>query len=83
MATVLIDINDLIHVVDNDVVKKDVYCQLVKKVNVLDTCKLANKTDYNAKSKDIEDKIPNITNLATTVALTSVRNNIPNVSTLV
>ena len=37
------------------------------------------KTDYNAKIKDIEDKIPSVTNLATTAALTSVENKIPNV----
>ena len=38
---------------------------------------------YNAKNKNIEDKIPNITNLATTIALTTVKNKIPNVSNLV
>ena len=39
---------------------------------------------YNAKIKNIEDKIPDITNLpTTTTALTAVENKIPNVSTLV
>ena len=32
--------------------------------------------------KDVEDKIPSITNLATTAALTAVENKIPNVSNL-
>ena len=38
---------------------------------------------YNAKIKDIDDKIPNITNLATTDALTAVENKIPDVHALV
>ena len=38
---------------------------LLKKINAIDTSKLVNKTDYNAKVKDIEDKIPDITKLAT------------------
>ena len=38
---------------------------------------------YNAKIKYIEDKIPDITNLATNVTLNAVENKIPNVSNLV
>ena len=34
---------------------------LVKKVNAIDTTKLANKSDYNSKIKGIEGKIANIT----------------------
>ena len=41
------------------------------------------KTNYDAKIKDIEDKMPSITNLATTGALNAVENKIPNVSTLI
>ena len=41
------------------------------------------KDVYNAKIKIIEDKIPDITNIATTAALTTVENKIPNVSNLV
>ena len=37
----------------------------------------SNKTDYNAKVKDIEDKIPSFTGLATTAAATAVKNGIP------
>ena len=33
---------------------------------------------YNAKFKDIEDKIPDITNLATNTTLNEVKNKIPN-----
>ena len=41
------------------------------------------KDVYNAKIKNIEYKIPDITYLATTTALTAVENKIPNVSDLV
>ena len=41
------------------------------------------KDVYNAKIKNIEYKIPDITYLATTTALTAVENKIPNVSKLV
>ena len=33
---------------------------------------LSNKTDYNAKIKDVEDKIPSITNLTTNAFVTAV-----------
>ena len=56
---------------------------MVKKVNAIGTSKLVNKTDYNAKIKDTEDKILSITTFATTTALTAVENKIPNVSNLV
>ena len=59
------------------------YEELVKKVNAIDTSKLVNKTDYNAKIKDIEDKIPRIAGLATTVDLYAVENKIPNINDLV
>ena len=40
------------------------------------------KTDYNAKITEIENKIPDISNLATKTALTTVENKIPSVSNL-
>ena len=84
MATALNGLKKLSDVVDNDVAKWwMVYDEFVKKVNAIDTSKLINKTDYNAKIKNIEDKIPNITGLATTAVFTVVENNIPNVSNLV
>ena len=52
-----------------EVVKKSEYDELIKKVNAIDTSKLVNKTNYSAKIKDIEDEIPDITNLATTAGL--------------
>ena len=44
---------------------------------------LLKKDVYNAKIKNIEDTIPDITNLATTSALTIAENKITNVSNLV
>ena len=41
------------------------------------------KDAYNAKIKNIEDKILDITDLATNASLTAVENKIPNVSSLV
>ena len=46
--------------------------QLVKKVNAIDTSKLVNRTDRNAKIKCIEVKIASVTNLATTAAISAV-----------
>ena len=40
------------------------------------------KADFNAKVTEIEDKIPNISSLATNSALTAVENKIPDVSNL-
>ena len=53
--------------VENDVVKNDVI----------------KKTDYHAKMTKIENKIPNISNLATKTALNTVENKIPDTSGLV
>ena len=55
----------------------------LKKVNAIDTSELVNKTDYNAKFKNIEVKMLTITNLTTTTTLNSVENKIADVSTLI
>ena len=44
---------------------------------------LKKKTDYGVKNKDIENKTPSITGLATIAALTAVKIKIPKVSDLV
>ena len=41
------------------------------------------KTDFNTKVTEIEGKIPSISGLATSSALTAVENKIPDVSILV
>ena len=44
---------------------------------------LSNKTDYNAKIKDVEDKIRSITNLTTNAFVTVVEDKKTNVNDLV
>ena len=41
------------------------------------------KTDYNTKIIDLENKIPDVSNLVTKTALTAVENKIPDDSNLV
>ena len=47
------------------------------------TSGLIKKLDYNAKGTDIENKISSISDLATNAALTTVKNEIPNISSSV
>ena len=59
--------NDLIklsNVVKNDVVKKTVYNKLVARVDNIDTSDFVLKTNYNAKITELENKAPDISNLA-------------------
>ena len=72
----LLNIEKVSDVTVNDVVKKTVYDKLIKKVNAIDNSKLANKTKYDVKIKDIEDKTPFVNNLSTTAALNDVGNKI-------
>ena len=44
---------------------------------------LLKKSDYHAKVSEIEGKVPIISGLATTSALTAIENKIPSVSNLV
>ena len=44
---------------------------------------LVKKTNYNTKITELENKIPDISNLATKTALTAIENKIPSVSNLV
>ena len=82
LATVPVDLSKLSNVVKNDV-KKTVYNKLVAKVDNIDTGGLVKKTDYNTKITEIEDKSPDISSLATKIALTTVENKIRSISGLV
>ena len=70
------DLSNLRDVVKSDIVRKDVY-------KIPDITNLATKTTNNAKINEVEDEIPNITNLASTSALTDVENKISSTSKLV
>ena len=48
-----------------------------------DTTRLVKNLDYNAKVSEIESKIPSITGFATSAALTSVENKIPDINHLI
>ena len=96
VAPVLTDLSKLSNVVKNDVKKTvydklvakvdDIDTNdFVLKTNNTDKTELENKipvTDFVKKSKltELENKIPDISNLATKTALTTVENKIPNVS---
>ena len=82
LVPVPVDLSKLSDVVKNDVVKKTVYDKLVAKVNNIDTSDFVLKTKYNTDKTELENKIPDISNLATKTALTTVENKIPSVSNL-
>ena len=54
----------------------------VNNINI-DTGKFILKSDYYADKTELENKIPNISNLATKAALNKIENKIPDVSNLV
>ena len=83
LVPVPIDLNKLSDVVKHDVVKKAVYDKLVAKVNHIDTSEFVLKSKYDTYKSELENKIPDISNLATETALTAVENKIPSVSNLV
>ena len=83
LASLPVDLSKLSDIVKNDVVKKTVYDKLVAKVNNIDTSDFVLKTKYNTDKTELENKIPDISNLATKTALTTVENKIPSVSSLV
>ena len=82
------DLSKLSNVVKNDVAKKTAYDKLVAKVNGIqlnniDTSDFVLKTKYQSDKTELENKIPDISNLAAKTALTTVENKIPDVSSLV
>ena len=56
---------------------------LVAKVDNIDTSDFVLKTNYNTKITELENKIPDISNLATKTALTTLENKIASVCNLV
>ena len=60
MVTTIVDLSKLSDVVKNEVVKKTIYAELVKEVNVIqntDTSNLVKKAHCNTKIAEIEKKI--------------------------
>ena len=58
-----VDLSKLSDAVKNDVVKKDVYDKLVTKVNNIDTSGCVLKTKYDTEKSELENKIPNTSDL--------------------
>ena len=83
LVPVLVDLSKLSDLAKNDVVKKDVYNRLIIKVNNIDTSRFVLKTKCNTDKSELENKIPDISNLARKTALTAVENKIPSISNLV
>ena len=86
LATVPVDLSKLSNVVKNDVVKKTVYDKLVAKVNNIDTSGLLQKTDFNTKITEIEDKIPDSSSFVKktdyNTKITEIEGKIPDISGL-
>ena len=59
------DLSKLSNVEKNDVIKKIVYDKLVPKLNNIDTSDFVLKINYNTKITELENKIPDTSNLAT------------------
>ena len=59
------------------------YDKPAAKVNNIDTCDFVLKTKYETDKTELENKILDVSNLATKTALTAVENKIPSVSSLV
>ena len=69
-------------VVKNYVVKKTVYDKLVAKGNNIDTSDFVLKTKYNTGRTELENKIPDVSNLVKKTKLTELENKFPDVSKL-
>ena len=71
LALIPAGLSKLSNVVKN-VVKKTVYNKLVAKVDNIDTRDFVLKTKYNTDKTELENTIPDISNLATQTALTAI-----------
>ena len=63
LVPVPVDLSKLSDVVKNDVIKKAEYNKLVNKVNNIDTSRFILKTKYDADKIELENKIPDTSNL--------------------
>ena len=63
LKTLLVDLSKLSNVVKNEVIKKAEYNKLVAKVCNIDTSNFVIKSNYNTKIAELENKIPDTSNL--------------------
>ena len=66
LVLVPVDLSKLSDIIRNDVVKKAIYDKLAAKVNTIDTSDFVLKTKYQTDEVELENKIPDVSNLATT-----------------
>ena len=76
------DLNKPSYVVRNDVLKKTVYDKFVAKVDNIDTSDFALKAKYQTDKTELENKIPDVSNLVKKTKLTELENEIPDISNL-
>ena len=79
---VLVDLSKVSDAVKNDVAKKTVYDKLAAKVNNIDTSDFVLKTKYQTDKTELENKIPDVSNLVKKTKLTELENKIPDISNL-
>ena len=82
LAPIPVDSSKLSDVVKNDVVKKTVYDKLVAKLDNIDTSDFVLKTIYNTDKTELENKIPDVSNLVKKTKLIELENKIPDNSNL-
>ena len=76
LVPVPVDLSKQSDVVKNDVVKKTVYDKLVAKVDNIDTSDFVLKTKYQTDKTDLENKIPDVSNLIITQKLLILKINL-------
>ena len=82
LAPVPVDSSKLSDVVKNDVAKKTVYDKFVAKVDNIDTSDFVLKTKYKIDKTELENKIPDVSNLVRKTKLTELENKILDISNL-
>ena len=82
LAPVPVDLSKQSDVVKNDVVKKTVYNKLVAKVNNIDTSDFVLKTKYNTDKTELQNEIPDVSNLVKKTKLTELESKIPDIINL-
>ena len=72
LVSVPVDLSKLSDLVKNYVVKKDVYNKLVAKVDNINTSGFVLKTKYDTDKSELENKIPDVSNLVKKTKLTEL-----------
>ena len=69
-------------VVKHNIVKKSAHDKFFAKVDNIDTSDFVLKTKYNTDKTELENKIPDVSNLVKKTKLTELGNKIPDISNL-